>query len=59
MTSEEWAEDRYERIDDNATLNNASAYGAVFYTPADHGTAHVSVLADNGDAVSCTSTINL
>jgi gamma-glutamyltranspeptidase len=34
-------------------------YGAAFLESAsDHGTAHVSVLAANGDAVAATSTIN-
>jgi len=59
MSSESWASDRWNKIDDDVTSNNASHYGAVFYTPNDHGTAHVSVLAENGDAVSTTSTINL
>jgi gamma-glutamyltranspeptidase/glutathione hydrolase/leukotriene-C4 hydrolase len=59
ITSEAWAADRHGRIDDARTENNASYYGANFYTPEDHGTAHVSVLAENGDAVSITSTVNL
>ena len=59
MTIEESAVDKASRIEDNKTYNNASHYGAVFYTPEDHGTAHVSILAENGDAVSVTSTINL
>ncbi|XP_023326865.1 glutathione hydrolase 1 proenzyme [Eurytemora carolleeae] len=59
MTSEESAVDKASRIEDDKTYNNASHYGAVFYTPEDHGTAHVSILAENGDAVSVTSTINL
>ncbi len=59
ITSEAWAADRHGRIDDSRTENNASYYGANFYTPEDHGTAHVSVLAENGDAVSITSTVNL
>ena len=59
MTSEESSVDKASRIEDDKTYNNASHYGAVFYTPEDHGTAHVSILAENGDAVSVTSTINL
>jgi gamma-glutamyltranspeptidase / glutathione hydrolase / leukotriene-C4 hydrolase len=59
ITSEDWANDRHGKIDDDRTVNNASHYGAVWYTPDDHGTAHVSVLAENGDAVSATGTINL
>lgn len=59
MTSEDWAEKKFHKIKDNMTNNNASYYGASFYSPDDHGTAHVSILAPNGDAVSATSTINL
>ena len=46
-------------ISDARTVSDPSEYGAVYYTPTDHGTAHISVLAANGDAVSATSTINL
>eukprot|EP00090_Calanus_glacialis_P004532 TRINITY_DN13387_c0_g1_i1.p1 TRINITY_DN13387_c0_g1~~TRINITY_DN13387_c0_g1_i1.p1 ORF type:complete len:490 (+),score=135.18 TRINITY_DN13387_c0_g1_i1:1-1470(+) len=59
LTSDEMAVEAYGKISDRATINNASHYGAVYYTPENHGTAHVSVLAQNGDAVSATSTINL
>ena len=46
-------------ISDTRTVSDPSEYGAVYYSPDDHGTAHISVLAANGDAVSATSTINL
>jgi len=59
LTSEAWAVDTFENIDDDRTFNNASHYGAEFYSPDDHGTAQVSILAENGDAVSATSTVNL
>ena len=60
LTSEEWAQEKFNSISDFKTINDASHYGAVYHTPPeDHGTAHVSVLAPNGDAVSITSTINL
>lgn len=59
LTSDEWAVEKYRKISDSFTINNASHYGAVYYTPENHGTAHISILAPNGDAVSATSTINL
>ena len=31
LTSEEWALDKYEKISDSFTINNASKYGAVYY----------------------------
>lgn len=47
------------KIKDNSTSSNPRDYGAVFFNPEDHGTAHLSVLAENGDAVSVTSSINI
>ena len=49
----------FKTINDTYTVNNATYYGANYYTPDDHGTAHTSVLAQNGDAVAVTSTVNL
>lgn len=34
-------------------------YGAVYAGSEDYGTAHISVIGPQGDAVSATSTINL
>ncbi|KAH8345046.1 hypothetical protein KR059_001475, partial [Drosophila kikkawai] len=45
-------------IRDNTTFNDMAYYGANFTNVEDHGTAHISVLAPNGDAISVTSTIN-
>lgn len=46
------------RIKDDRTSQDPEDYGAVTATPEDAGTAHVSVLAPDGSAVSVTSTIN-
>lgn len=43
---------------DNRTFNDYQHYGGEFALREDHGTAHISVLTANGDAVSLTSTIN-
>ncbi|CAH1135622.1 unnamed protein product [Ceutorhynchus assimilis] len=59
MTSKSFAEEIRSLIFDTSTSQNASYYGAETVGPEDHGTAHVSVLAPNGDAISVTSTINL
>lgn len=58
MTSKDYANDVRLMITDNSTNNDPAHYGAVFYNNDDHGTAHISVIAENGDAVSVTSTIN-
>ncbi|XP_017869818.1 PREDICTED: gamma-glutamyltranspeptidase 1 [Drosophila arizonae] len=43
---------------DDRTFEDISYYGANYSNVEDHGTAHISVLAPNGDAISVTSTIN-
>ncbi|KAH8295877.1 hypothetical protein KR044_001284, partial [Drosophila immigrans] len=45
-------------IKDDSTSQDYLYYGANFTVEPDHGTAHMNVLAANGDAVSITSTIN-
>lgn len=58
MTSVEYAENLRSLIADNMTYNDWKHYGAEFGILEDHGTAHVSILAPNGDAIAVTSTIN-
>ena len=58
MTSDEWAANAFNLIDDSATNNDYHFYGANFYAVDDKGTGHLSVIAPNGDAVAATSTIN-
>lgn len=59
LTSEEYATTIRAKILDNTTFNSADHYGGIYYNKEDHGTAHMSILAANGDAVSVTSTVNL
>ncbi|XP_076182889.1 scoloptoxin SSD14 isoform X2 [Ptiloglossa arizonensis] len=59
LTSRSFAYKTRMKIDDHQTWDDPTHYGATMLSAAkDHGTAHVSVLAPNGDAVSVTSTIN-
>ena len=57
MIEQQLGDDLRQEIKDNRTYNNVSYY-ASFYSDADYGTTHLAVLAENGDAVSVTSTIN-
>uniref|UniRef100_A0A8C1HXK0 Gamma-glutamyltransferase 1b n=1 Tax=Cyprinus carpio carpio TaxID=630221 RepID=A0A8C1HXK0_CYPCA len=58
ITSKDYADMILQKITDNMTQQE-SYYEPEFYLPDDHGTAHVSVLAEDGSAVAATSTINL
>lgn len=57
MTNPEYAEAMRKKIDDTKT-HSIDYYGGHFVTQEDHGTAHISILAPNGDAISATGTIN-
>ncbi|KAL1381140.1 hypothetical protein pipiens_013679 [Culex pipiens pipiens] len=58
LTSKDYADYIRAKIDDNRTYTSYEFYGADFANPEDLGTAHVSALAPNGDAVAATGTIN-
>lgn len=59
LTSESWWVETKEKIDDYSTNTDPEWYGAEYVTVEDSGTAHISILSPNGDAVSVTSTVNL
>ncbi|KAI8034591.1 hypothetical protein M5D96_012644 [Drosophila gunungcola] len=58
MLQPEFLESIRKLIHDDRTSQEYLDYGANFTVEEDHGTAHMNVLATNGDAVSITSTIN-
>uniref|UniRef100_A0A8D8FUV5 Gamma-glutamyltranspeptidase 1 n=2 Tax=Culex pipiens TaxID=7175 RepID=A0A8D8FUV5_CULPI len=58
LTSSEYAENIRLTIDENSTKDGPQDYGGQFYIKDSHGTAHISVLGPNGDAISVTSSVN-
>ena len=60
LTSKDYARSIRNKIDDTRTWNDPVHYGAQNSgNTEDHGTAHISVIGDNGDAVSVTSSVNI
>ncbi len=58
MLDPKFAKDIRSKIEDDRTYQDFEHYGAEFSTPEDHGTAHISVIAPNGDAIALTTSIN-
>ncbi|XP_070572020.1 glutathione hydrolase 1 proenzyme-like isoform X2 [Ptychodera flava] len=58
MISEEFAINQLQQIDDKQT-HDINFYGGSFYSPEDAGTTHLSVIDEEGNAVSTTSSVNL
>lgn len=52
LTSVEYANEIRKLISDEKTSEDFGFYGAKFESKEDHGTAHISILMPNGDAVS-------
>lgn len=58
MLSEEFAAEVTKLIDDPKAQSEDKNFKKDYVAPSDHGTTHISLIAENGDAVSVTSSIN-
>ncbi|CAB3261623.1 unnamed protein product [Arctia plantaginis] len=58
LSSKEFGTELRLRINDTLTSNSSATYDADSYNQPDSGTAHISIIAPNGDAVSATSSLN-
>lgn len=58
LTDPEFARQYRAKIDDRQTFNDTEHYGLKLDRAEDHGTAHLSVLSPDGDAIAITSTVN-
>lgn len=58
MLDLDYAQEIRSKIESDRTNQYYEYYGASFSMPDDHGTAHISVIAPNGDAIALTSSIN-
>ena len=58
LTSTKFATEIRNKIEDDKTYQDYKHYGANFSSQMDHGTAHINILAANGDAIAVTTTIN-
>lgn len=58
LTSVGYADEIRKLINDEVTSQSFEFYGAKYEAVDDHGTAHLSILMPNGDAIAATATIN-
>lgn len=58
LTSVDYANEIRQIISDERTSEDIKFYGAKYVNQPDQGTAHISILMPNGDAVAATATIN-